>query len=112
MDFKLNLERRDTRIWLPREAERELRLRGYGSCYRRWVEGDNLIYPAVSPRAQLAWQLHRPLRRPTLERGLGSRRRLPHYRAQAAPDDASAGATATQLLPNSYPTLTLPITTP
>ena len=57
MDFKLNIER--DRIWHPKEAERELHERGYGRPWRRWLEGDHLVYlihPPVSAGAQLGWQ--------------------------------------------------------
>jgi hypothetical protein len=57
LDFKIDIER--DRIWHPREAERELRERGYGNAWRGWLEGDHLVYlihPEVSPQAQLGWQ--------------------------------------------------------
>ncbi len=56
MDFKLDTAR--DRIWTPQEAEQDLRERELGA-WRRWLEGDYLIYllsPPVSAGAQLGWE--------------------------------------------------------
>ena len=57
MNFDIDIER--DRIWHPKEAERELRERGYGKAWLGWLEGDHLVYlihPEVSPRVDLGWQ--------------------------------------------------------
>ncbi len=56
MDFKLDTER--DRIWTPQEAEQDLRERELGGAWRRWLEGDFLVYllsPPVSVADQLGW---------------------------------------------------------
>jgi hypothetical protein len=56
LDFKLDTER--DRVWTAQEAQQDLRERELGA-WRRWLEGDFLIYllsPPVSSGAELGWE--------------------------------------------------------